>query len=124
MLVSRIIWLPREGMNMKFRKVTAIIRPDRLEAVEECLKKMNVPGVSVTKVKGFGEYANFYKSDWLCTHARVEVFIGKDKTDEIAVAIMEAAHTGLEGDGIVAVLPVESVYHVRSRKKCSDEVCR
>ena len=44
---------------MKFRKVTAIIRPERLEAVEECLKKLVVPGLSVTKVKGFGEQANF-----------------------------------------------------------------
>ncbi len=108
---------------MEFRKVTAIFRPERLEAVEEALKKLNVPGVSVTKVKGFGEYANFYTSDWLCTHVRVEVLTGEAHADEIAVSIMDAAHTGTEGDGIVAVLPVESVYHIRTLEKCEKEPC-
>ncbi len=108
---------------MKFRKITAIIRPERLEAVEECLKRLNVPGVSVTKVKGFGEYADFYKTDWMCNHVRVEVFVGVRQADEIAQAVMDAAHTGIEGDGIVAVLPVEAVYHIRTKEKCRFEAC-
>lgn len=109
---------------MEFRKVTAIIRPERLEAVEKCLGNLVVPGISVTKVKGYGEFINFFSPDWLCQHIRVEVFIGVEKADEIAVAIMDAAHTGLEGDGIVAVLPVESVYHIRTKEKCQHEVCK
>ena len=108
---------------MKFRKVTAIFRPDRLEAVEDRLRGLGVAGVSVSKVKGFGEYANFYEPDWLCTHVRIEVFTSKLKADEIAEAIMEAAHTGLEGDGIVAVLQVESVYHIRTKEKCQYDAC-
>ncbi|HIP69040.1 MAG TPA: P-II family nitrogen regulator [Chromatiales bacterium] len=108
---------------MEFRKVTAIIRPERLQAVEDILRKLNVGGVSVVKVKGFGEYANFFKSDWMCTHIQVEVFTGKTHVDEIAASIMEAAHTGIEGDGIVAVLPVESVYHIRTLEKCEKQPC-
>jgi nitrogen regulatory protein P-II 1 len=109
---------------MKFRKVTAIIRPDRLEAVEECLKNLNVSGVSVTKVKGFGEHKDFFKSDWLCSHVRIEVFIGADNAETIAEAIMDIAYTGQEGDGIIAVLPVESVYHIRTKEKCQYEACK
>ena len=108
---------------MIFRKVTAIFRPDRLEAVEDRLRGLNVAGVSVTRVKGFGEYANFYEPDWMCTHVRIEVFTSKLKADEIAEAIMEAAHTGIEGDGIVAILPVESVYHIRTKEKCQYDAC-
>ncbi len=108
---------------MKFRKVTAIIRPGNLEAVEECLKKMHVPGISVTKVKGFGEYANFYESDWMCQHVRIEIFVAARRAEEIAKAVMDAAHTGVEGDGIVAILPVESVYHIRTKEKCQYDVC-
>ena len=109
---------------MDFRIVTAIIRPDLLEKVEKALQALNVPGVSVTKVKGYGEYANFYTPDWMVTHARVEVFIGQHRAEEVARAIMDAAHTGMEGDGIVAVLPVESVYHIRTREKCKHDVCK
>jgi len=108
---------------MEFRKVTAIIRPDSLEKVEKALQVLSVPGVSVTKVKGYGEYANFYTPDWMLTHARVEVFLGQHRAEEVARAIMDAAHSGMEGDGIVAVLPVETVYHIRTREKCKIDVC-
>ena len=108
---------------MRFRKVTAIFRPDRLEAVEDRLRDLGVAGVSVTKVKGFGEYANFYEPDWLCTHVRIEVFTSTLKADKIAEGIMDAAHTGIEGDGIVAILPVESVYHIRTKEKCQYDTC-
>ena len=108
---------------MRFRKVTAIFRTERLEAVEKRIKELNIPGVSVTKVKGFGEYANFYKTDWLCNHVRIEIFTGARQADELAQTIMDAAHTGIEGDGIVAILPVESVYHIRTKEKCQYETC-
>jgi nitrogen regulatory protein P-II 1 len=108
---------------MEFRKVTAIVRPDSLEPVERALQALGVPGVSVTRGKGYGEYADFYTPDWMLTHARVEVFVGQHRADEVARAIVDAAHTGLEGDGIVAVLPVESVYHIRTREKCEHDVC-
>jgi nitrogen regulatory protein P-II 1 len=108
---------------MEFCKVTAIVRSSVLERVENALKATNVPGVSVTKVKGYGEYADFYRPDWMVSHVRVEVFIGRHRAETVARAIMEAAHTGLEGDGIVAVLPVESVYHIRTREKCRYDAC-
>jgi len=79
------------GLGMRFRKVTAIFRPDRLEEVEDRLRSLGVPCVSVIRVKGFGEYANFYEPDWLCQHVRIEVFTSKLKADEIAEAIMTAA---------------------------------
>lgn len=108
---------------MEFRKVTAIIQPHTLEKVERALRAVNVPGVSVTKVKGFGEYADFFTSDLMVTHVRVEVFIGRDRADDVARTIMDAAHTGMEGDGIVAILPVETVYHIRTQEKCKHDVC-
>ncbi len=108
---------------MEFRKVTAIIRSDSLEKVEKALQALSVPGVSVTKVKGYGEYANYYTPDLMLTHARVEVFIGQHRAEEVAKAIMDAAHSGVEGDGIIAVLPVEAVYHIRTREKCKIDAC-
>ena len=37
--------------------------------------------------------------------------------DEIVKTIMEASHVGLEGDGIIAVLPVEKLYRIRTRSE-------
>ena len=108
---------------MNFVKIVAIIRPEMLENVEEMLRRHNVPGVSVMRIKGYGEYENFFRHDRMVEHVQLEVFIGKKRTTEIAEKIMEAAHTGSEGDGIVAVIPVEDVYHIRTKQKCGDEVC-
>jgi len=108
---------------MSFVKIVAIIRPDVLDKVEASLKKANVPGVSIVHVEGYGEYANFFRQDRMVQHVQVEVFIGKKRATEIAEQVMAAAHTGGDGDGIVAVIPVDSVYHIRTKQKCSDEVC-
>lgn len=85
--------------------------------------QLNVPGISVTPIKGYGEYENSFRPDHMAEHIQIDVFIGKSRTTEIAEAILDAAHSGSEGDGIVAVIPVESVYHIRTKQKCGDEVC-
>ena len=100
---------------MKFRKVTAIISRDALERVESALQAQGVHGVSVTRSKGFGEYANFFQHDWMSSHLRVEVFAAREHAESVARAIVDAAHTGLPGDGIVAIVPVEELYVIRTR---------
>ncbi|HED17455.1 MAG TPA: P-II family nitrogen regulator [Gammaproteobacteria bacterium] len=106
---------------MSFKKITAIIRPDLLNKAEKVLKELGVPGVSVSQVKGYGEYADFYAKDWMVTHARIEVIIDTARAEEIAQAIMDAAHTGLEGDGIVSIVPVEKLYHIRTKAVCDEK---
>jgi nitrogen regulatory protein P-II 1 len=108
---------------MSFVKIVAIIRPDVLDKVEQALQEANVPGVSIVHVEGYGEYANFFRHDRLVQHIQVEVFISKKRATEIAELIMDSAHSGTDGDGIVAVIPVDSVYHIRTKQKCDDEVC-
>lgn len=102
---------------MEFRKVTAIIQPSVLEKVEWKLQDIGVRGISVTKIKGYGEYANFYSRDWMVSvsHVKIEIFAEKTKIKAIVHAVLEAAHLGLPGDGMVAVSPVEQVFRIRTR---------
>jgi len=108
---------------MSFKKITAIVRPDLLNKIEDALKDAGVPGVSVSEVKGYGEYANLYAKDGMVGAIRVEVFIDAECAEAIAQAIMQAAHTGLEGDGIVAIAPIEQIYHVRTKEACIKKPC-
>ncbi len=100
---------------MDFIKITAIICTDRLECLEQNLKKKGVRGVTVSKVKGYGEYTNFFGKDWLSANAKIEIFSIADRKDLIVSTIIECAHTGGSGDGIVAVESVESIYRIRTR---------
>jgi len=106
---------------MEWKKIVAIIRGDRLQEVEERLKDLQVNGISVTRGKGYGEYANFFSSDWCVTHARLEIYCEASRANGIIRAIMDAAHTGSAGDGIVALIPVEQLYRIRSKTEAKYE---
>ena len=101
--------------------IIANIRSDRLRGVEKALERMGVERINVSKVKGFGEYHNFFAPNWLSPEVRVEVFTKADEVDAIASAIMDAAHTGLPGDGVVAVLPIQKLYLIRMHREATPE---
>lgn len=98
---------------MELRKVTAIVRAALLEAVEQQLIAAHVPGITVTRVKGFGDYTDFYSREWLTEHMRIEIFTSRAGAERAREAIMSAARTGDAGDGIIAVLPVDEFYRIR-----------
>jgi nitrogen regulatory protein P-II 1 len=107
---------------MEWKKIVAVIRDHKLGDVEERLKVLRVRGmISVARAKGYGEYANLFNPDWCVAHARIEIYCKASRAEEIAQAIVEAAHTGLEGDGIVAVIPVEKIYRIRTKAEANDE---
>ena len=100
---------------MELKKIVAIVRTQVLGDVEDRLVSMRVKGISVTRVKGYGEYATFIHPDWLFTHARIEIYTEQSMVDLIVEAILETALVGAPGDGIVAVSPVEKLYRIRSK---------
>ncbi len=104
---------------MDYKKVTAIIPFLALDKVKGQLKKLDIGGLSVSEVKGFGDYKNYYSEDEMTVNYKIEIFTPADKVEEISSAIMDAAHTGMMEDGIVAILPVEKLYRIRNRAEYS-----
>lgn len=102
---------------MEYRKITAIIRNSLLEKVEDRLRLVGVKGISVSRVKGFGDYANFFRNDLLTSHSRIEIFASAEEVKKIADTIMDYAHTGHPGDGLIAVLPVENILRIKDCSK-------
>ena len=106
---------------MDIKLIVAMIRRDRLENVEKSLQDIGVERINVSKVKGYGEYHDFFARNWMVEEVRIEVFTRKDEVESITTAIMEAAHTGLPGDGVVAVIPVEKFFLIRTRSEATPE---
>lgn len=104
-----------------FCNVTAIIRNDALQVVEQSLHEIGVRDISVMRVVGHGEYANFYNREGMTSHTRIEIFAAARSAEIIAQTIMAAACSGLPGDGIVAVHPVDKVYRIRNRSVMQPE---
>jgi nitrogen regulatory protein P-II 1 len=106
---------------MDAKLVIANFRSDKLEEVEKELERIGVERINVSKVKGFGEYHNYFAPNWLEAEVRVEIFTRKDEVDSVTSAIMNTAHTGIPGDGVIAVVPIEKLYLIRTRSEASPE---
>ena len=98
---------------MKYRKVTAIVPLLALEQVEKALLAIGVAGMTITKVRGMGEYRNYYAQDSLTDSCRIEIFAEMSKVKEITHTIASMVGQGMSTDGIIAILPVEEFFHIK-----------
>lgn len=104
---------------MELVLVVGIIRASALEATERALQRIGVRGITVFRGRGFGEHHlashDFLSRDWSDDDVKIEIYAARERAELIESTIMDAAHTGSPGDGIVAILPVERVFSVRTR---------
>lgn len=111
-------------MDNGFSLVIANFRSEKLEEVEKALEHLCVERINVTKVRGFGEYHNTYARNWLDSEVRVEIFTKNHEVEGILKAIMDTARTGrtgCPGDGVVAVLPIQHLYLIRTSAEATPE---
>lgn len=103
------------------KKITAIIKPFKLDEVREALSDANINGLTVTEVKGFGRqkgHTELYRGaeyvvDFL-PKVKIEVVVD-DAILELAIeAIMKSAKTGKIGDGKIFVQNIEQVIRIRT----------
>jgi len=101
--------------------VTAIIKPFKLDDVREALSEVNVQGITVTEVKGFGRqkgHTELYRGaeyvvDFL-PKVKLEIAVGDDQVDGVIEAITKAANTGKIGDGKIFVSALEQIIRIRT----------
>lgn len=109
------------------KNVTAILRPHKLDEVREALLKLDVSGITVTEVKGFGRQKGHtelyrgteYQVDFL-PKVKLEVAIPASKLDEIIEAISNTANSGKVGDGKIFVTNIEKVVRIRTGETDQD----
>ncbi len=98
---------------MAMKNIIAVIREEALNGVVEMLRDRGVPGVTVVEARGYGEYANSYSRDPMASYFQIEVMIDEEQAETVAHMIMNAARSGTEGDGIVAITSVDKFYRIR-----------
>jgi nitrogen regulatory protein P-II 2 len=103
------------------KRITAIIKPFKLDEVREALSEVGVSGLTVTEVKGFGRqkgHTELYRGaeyvvDFL-PKVQVEVIVSDDVVERAIDGIERAARTGRIGDGKIFVSNVEEVVRIRT----------
>lgn len=103
------------------KMVTAIIKPFKLDDVRDALSNLDIRGITVTEVKGFGRqkgHTELYRGaeyvvDFL-PKIKVELAIPADKVDAAVKAISDAANSGKIGDGKIFVSSIEQTIRIRT----------
>ena len=111
------------------KKITAIIKPFKLDDVREALSAKGISGLTVSEVKGFGRqkgHTELYRGaeyvvDFL-PKAKLEIVVKDEDLDSCIEAIVQGAHTRKNGDGKIFVTTVERVIRIRTGEENDDAV--
>lgn len=103
------------------QKIEAIIKPYRLEEVQEALAAIGITGMTVTEVKGYGRQKGHtelyrgaeYSIDFL-PKIKLEIVAEDESVDTIVDTIIAAARTGKIGDGKIFISPVGQALRIRT----------
>ncbi len=103
------------------KRITAIIKPYKLDAVREELATVGVVGVTVTEVKGFGRqkgHTELYRGaeyvvDFI-PKVKIETVVADDIAEQCIEGIIKAANSGKIGDGKIFVETVERAIRIRT----------
>jgi nitrogen regulatory protein P-II 1 len=107
-----------------FRKIEAIIREEALDAVREALLGIGIVGMNVFEIRGHGRLGS-QEHSWRYTYLhkdmlpkiQLNIILSEHNVEQTVQAIMKAARTGKEGDGIIFIYPVEDVVRVRTGER-------
>jgi nitrogen regulatory protein PII len=107
--------------------VTAIIKPFKLEDVQESLRDLEIQGMTVTEVVGFGRqggHSEVYRgAEYNVTFLpklSIQVVVADELADAVVDAIAEGAETGKIGDGKIWTTAVDRLVRVRTREEGED----
>lgn len=106
------------------KKVEAIVRTTKLDAVKSALNLVGIAGMTITEVKGCGHqkgHVEHYRgSEYvvnLLSKVKIEVIIKDQDLSNVTEAIIDAARTGEIGDGRIFIYDVAETIKVRTGER-------
>jgi nitrogen regulatory protein P-II 2 len=107
--------------------VVAIIKPFKLDDVRQALTEIDIHGMTVTEVKGYGRqkgHTEIYRGAEYVVNflpkLRLEIAVASDLADRVVEVISASARTGQIGDGKIFVTPIDHALRIRTGETDSD----
>ena len=101
--------------------ITAIIKTNKVDAVKVALSKINVTGITLTEVKGFGRqkgHKEVYRGTEIevsfLPKSKLEIAVTDEQLDQVIEAVTNSARTNEIGDGKIFVSDLEKVIRIRT----------
>ncbi len=106
------------------KKIEAIIKPFKLDAIKKALNELGVQGMTVTEVRGFGRqkgHIEFYRGAEydinFVPKVKIEMVVPDKIAEEAISVIQEHAKTGDIGDGKIFISNIDEVIRIRTGEK-------
>ena len=113
-----------KGERSLMKLISCVIRPDRLDAVTDALKKQNVIGMTVMDVRGFGRQkgqVQHYRGEEYTIRfipkVRIDLVVQDADAEAVITTIAKAAQTGNIGDGKIFVVNVADAMRIRTGER-------
>ncbi len=111
------------------KKITCVIRSQKLEEVKKTLTDAGIVGMTVTEVRGYGKQKGFvhhYRASEtlvnLIPKTKIEVVVKDEELQKTIDAIVGAAKTGEVGDGKIFVSELVDVIRIRTGEKGKEAI--
>ena len=106
------------------KKIEAFIREEALDPVKDALQAIGIVGMNVYEVRGHGRQGGIelswrgtsYHMD-LIPKMQINIVLSDHNVEKAVEAIIQAAKTGKEGDGLIFIYPVEDVIRIRTGER-------
>ncbi len=103
------------------KKILAIIKPFKVDEVKDALTRININGMTITEVKGFGRQKGHkeiyrgaeYQTDFI-PKVELSIVVDDNRVDTVVETIITSAKTGKIGDGKIFIQPIEDVVRIRT----------
>jgi len=103
------------------KKIEAIIKPFKLDDVKEALATLELTGMTVSEVRGYGRqqgHSELYRGaeyvvDFL-PKIKIELVVKDEIVDDVIKVIVTNAKTGKIGDGKIFVSAIETSVRIRT----------
>ncbi len=106
------------------KKIEVIIKPFKLDDVQEALSDIGITGLTIYEVKGSGRqkgHTDIYRDadytvDFL-PKIKMEIALKDYQVDSCIDTIIKATHTGRIGDGKIFVTSIDEAIRIRTGEK-------
>ncbi len=111
------------------KKIEAIIKPFKLDEVKDALQEIDVQGITVSEVKGYGRqkgHTELYRgAEYVVDFVpkiKLETVVEDERVEQVIETIVQTAHTGKIGDGKIFVSPIDDAVRIRTGERGEDAI--
>ena len=109
--------------------VTAIIKPDKVEALRKSLTGIDIQGLTILEAKGYGRqkgHTEMYRGAeyevYFLPKSRAEVLVDDKDLEKVITTISDAVKTGKIGDGKIFITEVSDIIRIRTGERGAEAI--